>query len=171
MTTTINKIKKGSLTFYTTCVPTDNNLDKYIEIIKKNKITHLVRSCELSYDEKKVAEHCSTYYIEIKDGKYPEHKKVIEWINYLYKVFYENPTLNNSIIIHCVAGLGRSPLLVVIGLIVCEKMRPEDALFYVRKHIKQCLNKIQVEYVLLSDWSKYIKHFNKLIGNDMCTIL
>ena len=49
--------------------------------------------------------------------------------------------------VHCVAGLGRAPLLVAVAL-VNAGMEPFDAIELIRKSRKGALNVIQANYII-----------------------
>ena len=47
--------------------------------------------------------------------------------------------------VHCIAGLGRAPVLVAVALIELAKMQAADAVTYIRKHRPGCFNKQQLK--------------------------
>ena len=57
-----------------------------------------------------------------------------------------------TIAIHCVAGLGRAPVLVAIALIESGKYSALEAIEYVRSKRKGALNRRQLQY--LSEYRK-----------------
>lgn len=52
-----------------------------------------------------------------------------------------------TIAVHCVAGLGRAPVLVAIGLIEMG-MKPLDAIEFIRSKRRGAFNKPQISYLV-----------------------
>jgi protein tyrosine phosphatase type 4A len=156
----VNQVIKNRLNFVITSTPTDSNIGIYVSYIKNNNITNMVRACESAYDESSIQKICEIKPIVFNDGKFPSNEQVFEWIDYIYNVFYKCDN-QNKILIHCVAGLGRAPLLVGIALIVCESMDPFQAIDLLRTTVKQCLNNKQINYLADTNWSVYRKKFKR----------
>lgn len=64
------------------------------------------------------------------DGSPPPCQVVDDWFDLLKSRFREDPEC--CVAVHCVAGLGRAPVLVAIALIELG-MKYEDAVEYIRK--------------------------------------
>jgi protein tyrosine phosphatase type 4A len=65
------------------------------------------------------------------------------------------------IAVHCVAGLGRTPVLIAIALM--EKgMTSEDAVTFIRKHRKGAINRKQLEW---------LEHYQPPSAKGCCIIL
>lgn len=120
--------------------PNNLNIDNFISEIKKNKIKHVVRLCGPTYKETRIiSENISFYDWTISDGGIPSEKIISDWIELI--------KLNEPILVHCLAGLGRSPLLVVIGLIN-NKMSNFDAIELVRRKCYKSLNNKQIDWLV-----------------------
>lgn len=52
-----------------------------------------------------------------------------------------------TIAVHCIAGLGRAPVLVAIALIEFAGMDPVDAVSLIRKHRRGAINEKQLQYL------------------------
>eukprot|EP00591_Stephanopyxis_turris_P005004 CAMPEP_0195514824 /NCGR_PEP_ID=MMETSP0794_2-20130614/6096_1 /TAXON_ID=515487 /ORGANISM="Stephanopyxis turris, Strain CCMP 815" /LENGTH=225 /DNA_ID=CAMNT_0040643149 /DNA_START=619 /DNA_END=1296 /DNA_ORIENTATION=- len=52
-----------------------------------------------------------------------------------------------AIAVHCVAGLGRAPVLVAIALIEFEGFDPVNAVAFIRKHRRGAINEKQLNYL------------------------
>jgi hypothetical protein len=61
----------------------------------------------------------------------------------------DNESLRPTIAVHCVAGLGRAPVLVAIALIELG-MEPLDAVAYIRTNRRGAFNKPQISYLVSS---------------------
>jgi len=84
-----------------------------------------------------------------KDGTNPPNDMIAKWLELVNNVFPKKgqapPEMGTAIAVHCVAGLGRAPVLVVIALI--ERGMPnKNAVEYVRKERRGALNKSQLEF-------------------------
>nr|CAH7735760.1 unnamed protein product [Callosobruchus chinensis] len=95
------EIEYKGFKFLITDRPSDQTINAYIqpsyktdELTKENIEVH-----DLGYD----------------DGTFPPHKIVEEWFKVLKKQFNENPDC--CVAVHCVAGLGRAPVMVALALI------------------------------------------------------
>jgi len=53
----------------------------------------------------------------------------------------------STIAVHCVAGLGRAPVLVAIALMEFEKMDAVDAVMMIRKGRRGAINEKQLQYL------------------------
>jgi len=75
------------------------------------------------------------------------------------------PTTGPTIAVHCVAGLGRAPVLVAIALIEFAKMEPVDAATFIRKHRRGAINNTQL------DWLERYKRRYRAVGGGGCCIV
>ena len=71
-----------------------------------------------------------------------------------------------TIAVHCVAGLGRAPVLVAIALIEFAKMDPVDAAQLVRKHRRGAINNTQLDWL-----NRYQRRFKKGIASSCCVVM
>lgn len=73
-----------------------------------------------------------------------------EWLSLVEKTKKEaenNPTKPITIAVHCVAGLGRAPVLVAIALIEMG-MKPLDSIEHIRAKRRGAFNKPQIAYLV-----------------------
>ena len=73
-----------------------------------------------------------------EDGAPPPKDVRQKWLKLCKETF--DASAVDSIAVHCVAGLGRAPVLVAISLIE-GGMTPEDAVLFIRKHRHGAINK------------------------------
>ncbi|XP_070774506.1 protein tyrosine phosphatase type IVA 1 isoform X5 [Enoplosus armatus] len=78
------------------------------------------------------------------DGAPPSNQIVDDWLNLLKLKFREEPGC--CIAVHCVAGLGRAPVLVALALIECG-MKYEDAVQFIRQKRRGAFNSKQLFYL------------------------
>uniref|UniRef100_A0A8C0VBC8 Protein tyrosine phosphatase 4A2 n=1 Tax=Cyanistes caeruleus TaxID=156563 RepID=A0A8C0VBC8_CYACU len=78
------------------------------------------------------------------DGAPPPSQIVEDWLNLLKTKFREEPGC--CVAVHCVAGLGRAPVLVALALIECG-MKYEDAVQFIRQKRRGAFNSKQLLYL------------------------
>uniref|UniRef100_A0A096LVR1 Protein tyrosine phosphatase type IVA 3-like n=1 Tax=Poecilia formosa TaxID=48698 RepID=A0A096LVR1_POEFO len=78
------------------------------------------------------------------DGAPPPNKLVDDWLTLLKKKFQEDPGC--CVAVHCVAGLGRAPVLVALALIE-SGMKYEDAIQLIRQKRRGAINSKQLTYL------------------------
>ncbi|XP_078069439.1 protein tyrosine phosphatase type IVA 1 isoform X2 [Mustelus asterias] len=78
------------------------------------------------------------------DGAPPSNQIVDDWLTLLRAKFREEPGC--CIAVHCVAGLGRAPVLVALALIECG-MKYEDAVQFIRQKRRGAFNSKQLLYL------------------------
>ncbi|XP_070774490.1 protein tyrosine phosphatase type IVA 1 isoform X3 [Enoplosus armatus] len=126
------EITYKNMRFLITHNPTNATLNKFIEELKKYGVTTVVRVCEATYDATLV----------VKEGI--QVLIVDDWLNLLKLKFREEPGC--CIAVHCVAGLGRAPVLVALALIECG-MKYEDAVQFIRQKRRGAFNSKQLFYL------------------------
>jgi len=132
--------------FFLFDTPDNDSLPVYIQELKSNDVKTVVRVCDPTYDGNIMRESgIELHEMCFPDGGVPPPSLVDEWLG-LLKATKVGDGKKNTIGIHCVAGLGRTPLLVAIALI--ETGMPSlEAVAFIRKHRKGAINKIQLEYL------------------------
>jgi len=139
-------------------VPNDTTIGEFKRILKENKVSIVIRACESSYD----VESLENTGIQVLDFNFPDGsgppKPILErWLKILHEMYIEHAKENEgkTIALHCVAGLGRAPVMVGIALIEAG-MAPADTVEFIRKRRKGALNATQLKYLL-----KYKKKSSK----------
>lgn len=134
-------IQAGKLNFFVMDAPTNENISLYLKAMEGHRVSHWVRCCEsASYDESKLA----TLGIKLIEWSFPDGesppKEIIEsWLELCFKS-------EDTIAIHCVAGLGRAPLLVALALIEAG-LDPMDAVELIRQKRRGAINRLQLKYL------------------------
>uniref|UniRef100_A0A2K5HTF1 protein-tyrosine-phosphatase n=1 Tax=Colobus angolensis palliatus TaxID=336983 RepID=A0A2K5HTF1_COLAP len=111
----------------------------------KYGVMTLVRVCDATYDKAPVEkEGIHVLDWPFDDGAPPLNQIVDDWLNLLKTKFCEEPGC--SVAVHCVAGLGRAPVLVALALIECG-MKYEDAVQFIRQKRRGVFNSKQLLYL------------------------
>ncbi|XP_029096239.1 protein tyrosine phosphatase type IVA 1-like isoform X1 [Monodon monoceros] len=125
--------------------PTNATLNKVIEELKKYGVTTTARICEATYDTTLVEkEGIHVLDWPFDDGAPPSNQTVDDWLSLVTINFHEDPGC--CIAVHCVAGLGRGPVLVALALIE-GGMKYEDAVQLIRQKQRGAFNSKQLLYL------------------------
>jgi len=125
--------------------PTDATIGAFIEELKRKNVTEVVRVCEPTYKKDALETYgINVLYWQFDDGSPPPAKIMNDWFDLLRKKFKENNEC--YIAVHCVAGLGRAPVLVAIALIELG-MRYEDAVELIRQKRRGAINAKQLSFL------------------------
>ncbi|MEQ2268879.1 Protein tyrosine phosphatase type IVA 2 [Xenotaenia resolanae] len=139
------EIKHESMKFLITHNPTNATLNKFTEELKKFEVNTLVRVCDATYDKAPVEkEGIQVFDWPFDDGAPPPTQIVDDWLKLLNTKFREQPGC--CVAVHCVAGLGRAPVLVALALIE-GGMKYEDAVQFIRQKRRGAFNAKQLLYL------------------------
>lgn len=153
--------------------PRQSNLHLYIKEMRKHGVTDVVRVCEPTYQGAELQTAGITLHeMEYADGHSPPKEIIDEWLQLVDKTFYSTPaagaeTSNNVCIAsHCVAGLGRAPVMVALALIEFANMDPVEAVSLIRRHRRGAINEKQLLYL-----EEYKRHYRKQSAQGGCCII
>lgn len=140
-----SEIKFKQMRFLITDRPTEATLDRYIEELNKNKVKEVVRVCNPTYD----AHRLEDLGIQVNDWSYadgqaPPTDVLNKWLHLVKHRFRESP--DSCIAVHCVAGLGRAPVLVAIALMEMG-MKFEEAVDLIRTKRRGALSQKQLDFL------------------------
>jgi len=146
----INKIMSNipftdNMSFVVMDCPTSDRMEIYLSGLTHFKIKHLVRADKGTYDTAMFEKNnikCQDMYF--KDGSYPPIEIIDQWLQLVQSALESD----ENIAVHCVAGLGRAPVLVALALIECNRMDSLDAIELVRKHRRGAFNSKQIQFLL-----------------------
>ncbi|OBZ88036.1 putative protein tyrosine phosphatase type IVA A [Choanephora cucurbitarum] len=146
-------IEYKRLRFLIVDAPSSNNLPLYITEFERWNVTDVVRCCDATYPKEPLNErNIQVHDFVFADGEAPPSSIVDSWLQLIEARFGKQGQDQPSdqklpcIAIHCVAGLGRAPVLVAIALIE-EGMPSLDAVVYIRERRRGAINKKQLKYV------------------------
>ncbi|XP_046580970.1 protein tyrosine phosphatase type IVA 2-like [Haliotis rubra] len=149
--------------------PTDSTIDKFIEELKKRGAKDVVRVCDPTYKTERLKEEgIRVLDWQFDDGSPPPAAVVEDWFNLLKTRFREEPGC--CVAVHCVAGLGRAPVLVALALME-SGMKYEDAVELIRQKRKGAINAKQLSYLEHYRPKSRLKQKNNRNGHQNCTIL
>ncbi|KAG0246515.1 Protein tyrosine phosphatase type IVA 1 [Mortierella sp. GBA43] len=143
--------------------PTDSTLPFYLAELKRNNVTDVVRCCEPTYSaETLLAESIVVHDWAFRDGAVPPTNIIKNWLQLvdsrivrrLHQQRSGSPPASDegediqvpTIAVHCVAGLGRAPILVAIAMVELG-MANLDTVEFIRSHRRGCFNSHQIQYI------------------------
>lgn len=149
--------------FLITDRPTDANMTRYIQELKRHHVFDVVRVCEPTYSTKQLEDNgISVLDLPFDDGTSPPLDVVERFFTLLRERFSAQP--GSCVAVHCVAGLGRAPVMVALALI--ELGLPyEDAVDMIRTKRRGAVNARQLTYL-----AKY-RPKSRLKMKQSCTIM
>ncbi|KAI1730548.1 protein tyrosine phosphatase type IVA 3 [Ditylenchus destructor] len=160
----LSEIKFGRMRFLITDRPTEYGLEHFIKVLQRYGVKTVVRVCSPTYacDQMK---KCGIEVVdwEFADGSPPPDELIDKWLT-LVENYFGNSALSpgkdlgdgavkipannlpSCLAVHCVAGLGRSPVMVGIALLEAG-MPVNDVIFLIRTHRRGALNEKQLEFL------------------------
>lgn len=137
----LTELRYKHLRFLITDSPDDDNLASFIEACLKYGVTALVRVSEKVYDTKPIeAAGIKVHVLEYPDGSAPDAIVRDKWLN----IVKQNK--NGCIAVHCIHGLGRSPVLVAMALREAG-MNRQESIDFVRTRRRGSFNVRQLEFL------------------------
>jgi protein tyrosine phosphatase type 4A len=145
-------VEHGHVRFLITDQPNEKTLPAYSTMLKTNKVAKLVRACDPTYPIATLHDKgIQVYDLNFDDGSPPPPEILKRWLDLVESWFIDRKSPEyladeQRAGVHCVAGLGRGPVLVAIALIE-DGMEPLEAVQFVRKQRKGALNTTQLHWV------------------------
>ena len=154
-------ITTPNLRFLIMDAPRQSNLHLYIKECRRNYVTDIVRVCEPTYlGNELTSAGIKLHEMAYEDGHSPPDPVLDDWLKLVDERFFgttedtgNNAGMNNStketktIAVHCVAGLGRAPVLVAIALMEFENMDAVEAVMMIRSQRRGAINEKQLKYL------------------------
>jgi len=138
-------VENGNCRFLIFDAPNDDNLPQYITELKKHNVRIIVRACDPTYSVDPLrAIGISVHDMPFPDGGSPSDDIVSKWLHLLKTNYREDE--KETIGVHCVAGLGRAPVLVAIALIE-GGMNALQAINYIRERRRGSINMKQLGWL------------------------
>eukprot|EP00126_Sphaerothecum_destruens_P000996 Sdes_comp12167_c0_seq1m2934 len=149
-------VEYKNLKFMIMDAPSNTNVKAYIQELQKNNVKDVVRVCDPTYS-KEIMEQNSISVRDwpFEDGEAPPPTIIKNFLD-LCEQRFKTPNLPPStspaspskpcIAVHCVAGLGRAPVLVAIALIEAG-MEYEDTITFIRSRRRGAINTKQIKFL------------------------
>mmetsp|Transcript_96934 Transcript_96934/g.269679 ORF Transcript_96934/g.269679 Transcript_96934/m.269679 type:complete len:170 (-) Transcript_96934:123-632(-) len=127
--------------------PSDANSATYVKELKALGVTDVVRTCEPTYKtERFEKEGIQVHEMTFPDGAAPPEDLIQRWNELICKT-YKSKDPAGLIAVHCVAGLGRAPVMAAVALIEMTAMDPMDAVEKIRERQKGAINARQLKFL------------------------
>lgn len=132
--------------------PSPSNLPTYIKELQRRNVKHLVRVCGPTYDASLVQQSgIEVHSWPFDDGAPPTRAVIESWFGLLdaekVKLDTGRITAASTVGVHCVAGLGRAPILVALALVEYGNVPPLDAITKIRDRRKGAINQVQMHWL------------------------
>uniref|UniRef100_H2YPY1 Uncharacterized protein n=1 Tax=Ciona savignyi TaxID=51511 RepID=H2YPY1_CIOSA len=139
------EVRHKGMRFLITHNPTNATMEKFLEILNQYEADTVVRVCESTYDKEQLtAKGIQVMDWAFDDGAAPPKDVVEDWLKLLKAHLKRSP--ETCIAVHCVAGLGRAPVLVALALME-SGMKYEDAVEFIRRKRRGAINSKQLQYL------------------------
>jgi len=148
-------IRDGKQSFLIMEQPTNETLNTYMRKFSDHNVKHVVRVCpEDTYDTTQLSSRgVDCHAFPYADGSPPPKEVMDPWLALCERTMKENKDIEKqgghpaTIAVHCVAGLGRAPVLVAIALITHGGLDYLRAVETIRDERKGAINKPQVDFL------------------------
>lgn len=139
------EIQYGKMRFLITDRPSDMTINNFVEELGKHNTRAVVRVCEPSYEiSPLVSNGIDVLDWEFLDGNPPPKEVIDKFLTLAKESFKQHP--DQCIAVHCVAGLGRAPVLVAIALMEAG-MTYDEAIELIRRHRRGAFNQKQISFL------------------------
>eukprot|EP00501_MAST-03F_sp_TOSAG23-6_P002637 GSMAST32.ASY1.ANO1.2779.1 assembled CDS len=137
--------------------PNDHNVHLYLKEMRQVGCTQCVRVCESTYEvTSMVAAGITVHDLPFTDGRSPPDEVLQKWLDIVENNMdsaSKNTSKKNAseekegtIAIHCIAGLGRAPMMVAIAFIE-NGLEWTKAVEVIRARRRHAINAKQLEYL------------------------
>lgn len=148
----------NSLRFVVHAAPRPDTVDAYVSLWRSLGVSDVVRACEATFpDDACTSAGIRLHNLPSEDGDVPAQPTVDAWLALVRDVFRQKrkkkggPSTESSaaIAVFCVAGLGRSPLLVAVALLEFGGFSggAGPVIEHVRRRRPRALNLVQLRYL------------------------
>jgi len=183
---TLLNVQGTAMRFLIMDAPRPSNLHLYIRECRKHHVTDVVRVCESTYSSSGLeTAGISVHELPYSDGHSPPQDVLDRWLKLVSERFFRSPSSSSAvasvttangtnlasvsalqpcIAVHCVAGLGRAPVLVAIALVEFARMDPVEAVVLIRQHRRGAINDKQLHW--LEQYQRTGVH-----GKSCCSIM
>ncbi|ORX43029.1 phosphatases II [Hesseltinella vesiculosa] len=145
--------------------PTETSLPYYLSEFKQYNVLTIVRCCQPTYSTQLLSDHgIDVVDLPFPDGGVPGSSVLMKFLEILNKAdqsldHREEEMQKPTVAVHCVAGLGRAPVLVAVGLIELGCIAPLDAIDFIRQKRRGAFNRPQILY--LDQYKRVLKRHTR----------
>merc|ERR1712032_639195 len=126
------------------------NMTLVLRECKKYQVVQMVRVCEKqkeSYPPDTVQDEGIEHIdLPFADGKPPPDEVINHWLEIVEETFKKDKKHESTVAVHCVAGLGRAPLMVAVALIYFGYSCTQ-AVALIRSRRNGCINARQLGWL------------------------
>lgn len=125
--------------------PNQASLPAFVKELKKHNAKVVVRCCDPSYSTESLTEEgIRVVDCFFEDGAAPPAEIIRKWLDVMEETFRDHP--GGCVAVHCVAGLGRAPVLVAVALME-QGMKYTAAVELIRAKRRGAINQKQLEFL------------------------
>ncbi|XP_065897808.1 PRL-1 phosphatase-like [Dysidea avara] len=125
--------------------PSAANMSIFIDELRRYNSRIVVRCCDPTYSTDQLAsEGIIVVDLPFDDGGTPNDEIVTQWLELIANTF--EASNKECIAVHCVAGLGRAPVLVAIALME-NGMKYHEAVEFIRQRRRGAINAKQLSFL------------------------
>lgn len=125
--------------------PSDATMPQLVDQLRRCNVTDVIRICEPSYKTNLLSmAGIAIHDWQFDDGSPPPQDIIDKWFELLRHRYKESGEV--SVAVHCVAGLGRGPVMVALALLELG-MKYEDTVEFIRERRRGAFNQKQLRYL------------------------
>eukprot|EP00747_Dinoflagellata_sp_TGD_P191670 gnl/TRDRNA2_/TRDRNA2_55382_c0_seq1.p1 gnl/TRDRNA2_/TRDRNA2_55382_c0~~gnl/TRDRNA2_/TRDRNA2_55382_c0_seq1.p1 ORF type:complete len:177 (-),score=34.55 gnl/TRDRNA2_/TRDRNA2_55382_c0_seq1:76-606(-) len=144
-------IENGKFKIIIMDAPNDSNSLQYVAELKEFGVTDVVRTCEPTYSPDNFEKQgIQVHEMMFPDGAPPPDETLAKWVDLIRERYKSNGKDGNGsglVAVHCVAGLGRAPVMAAVAMIEMTAMDPMDAVLKIREKQKGAINARQLKFL------------------------
>lgn len=145
-------VEQGPLRILISAAPAPDAVARYAALLRSHSASHVVRVCDPTYPASRLrGANLTVHDWAFADGDAPPPSVVDNWLALLDDVFalgspdrHTAPT--QTVAVHCMAGLGRAPVLVAVALVEFG-MNPFEAVGWLRALRRGAINARQMAFL------------------------
>eukprot|EP00747_Dinoflagellata_sp_TGD_P169602 gnl/TRDRNA2_/TRDRNA2_198967_c0_seq1.p1 gnl/TRDRNA2_/TRDRNA2_198967_c0~~gnl/TRDRNA2_/TRDRNA2_198967_c0_seq1.p1 ORF type:complete len:179 (-),score=32.67 gnl/TRDRNA2_/TRDRNA2_198967_c0_seq1:64-600(-) len=147
-------IEHGKFKIIIMDAPNDANSAQYVQELKEFGVTDVVRTCEPTYSPTNFEkEGIQVHEMMFPDGAPPPDETIAAWVELIRDRYKSGKSSGKDagdsglVAVHCVAGLGRAPVMAAVALIEITAIDPMDAVMKIREKQKGAINARQLKFL------------------------
>mmetsp|Transcript_35823 Transcript_35823/g.94941 ORF Transcript_35823/g.94941 Transcript_35823/m.94941 type:complete len:187 (-) Transcript_35823:59-619(-) len=148
-TMTIHMMSHGKFKIIVMDNPAEAAIPRYVTQLKDYGVTDVVRTCERTYEpERFESEGIRVHEMTFADGAPPPEEIIQKWVDLVtLRSKSKDPIQSGTLAVHCVAGLGRAPVMAAVALIEMTGIDPMEAVEKIRERQKGAINARQLKFL------------------------